>query len=245
MPDRQSLPRPVGLYLDITTALVKLPFRVAFLPVRVVSRGLHAAPLVKAGIGAVAGGLRRGSEDLPTGQGGAATADAAGSETPADETRADETRADETPADETPVDEQPKGAPTPTQREAIEARARADAPHLQSVPSPASPSTVEEVVNPLNVAEEVLQASQAEPGSEMAHGELPLPDYDHLTLGSLRSRLRSLDALQLVQLRDYERAHASRLPVLMLFDNRIAKLSAGESEPPPLAGQGGTPGLRS
>jgi hypothetical protein len=61
--------------------------------------------------------------------------------------------------------------------------------------------------------------------------ELPLADYDHLTLGSLRSRLRSLDMQQLVQLRDYEKSKADRLPVVTMLDNRIAKLANGESAP--------------
>jgi hypothetical protein len=63
------------------------------------------------------------------------------------------------------------------------------------------------------------------------HSELPLADYDHMTLGSLRGRLRSLDMQQLVQLRDYEKSKADRLPVVTMLDNRIAKLSNGESVP--------------
>jgi hypothetical protein len=63
------------------------------------------------------------------------------------------------------------------------------------------------------------------------HSELPLPDYDHMTLGALRGRLRSLDMQQLVQLRDYEKSKADRLPVVTMFDNRIAKLANGVSTP--------------
>ena len=63
------------------------------------------------------------------------------------------------------------------------------------------------------------------------HDELPLPDYDHMTLGALRGRLRSLDMQQLVQLRDYEKSKADRLPVVTMFDNRIAKLANGVSTP--------------
>jgi hypothetical protein len=62
-------------------------------------------------------------------------------------------------------------------------------------------------------------------GEVVAHDELPLPDYDHLTLGSLRGRMRSLDLPQLVQIRDYEKAHANRLPIVTMLDNRIAKLA--------------------
>ena len=36
---------------------------------------------------------------------------------------------------------------------------------------------------------------------------------------------------QLVQLRDYEKSKADRLPVVTMLDNRIAKLSNGESVP--------------
>jgi hypothetical protein len=61
--------------------------------------------------------------------------------------------------------------------------------------------------------------------------ELPLPEYDHMTLGALRGRLRSLDMQQLVQLRDYEKSKAHRLPVVTMLDNRIAKLANGESAP--------------
>ena len=56
--------------------------------------------------------------------------------------------------------------------------------------------------------------------------ELPLPGYDQLTLPSLRSRLRNLDAAQLRALADYERATANRADVLAMFERRIAKLQA-------------------
>jgi hypothetical protein len=65
------------------------------------------------------------------------------------------------------------------------------------------------------------------------HQDLPLPDYDHMTLGSLRGRLRSLTVEELVAIRDYEKAHADRLPVVTLVDNRIAKLTLESAEPSP------------
>ena len=61
--------------------------------------------------------------------------------------------------------------------------------------------------------------------------ELPLADYDHMTLGALRGRLRGLDMQQLVQLRDYEKSKAHRIPVVTMLDNRIAKLANGVSTP--------------
>jgi hypothetical protein len=66
-----------------------------------------------------------------------------------------------------------------------------------------------------------------------SHDALPLPDYDHMTLGSLRGRLRSLTVEELVAVRDYEKAHADRLPVITLLENRIAKLAIGGGEPSP------------
>ena len=65
----------------------------------------------------------------------------------------------------------------------------------------------------------------------LPHDQLPLPDYDHLTLGSLRGRMRSLDLPQLVQVRDYEKAHANRLPIVTMLDNRIAKLATDPTAP--------------
>ena len=53
-----------------------------------------------------------------------------------------------------------------------------------------------------------------------------------MTLGSLRGRLRSLSVEQLVQVRTYEKAHADRLPVVTMLDNRIAKLATDASATP-------------
>jgi hypothetical protein len=59
--------------------------------------------------------------------------------------------------------------------------------------------------------------------------DLPIPDFDNVSLGSLRGRLRSLSLEQLVVLREWEQAHAHRLPVITLLDNRIAKVSAEQA----------------
>ena len=96
------------------------------------------------------------------------------------------------------------------------------APSTARVDSAASPDVIEQV--------EKIAANVDAP-LITAHSDLPLADYDHMTLGSLRGRLRSLDMQQLVQLRDYEKSKADRLPVVTMLDNRIAKLSNGESTP--------------
>ena len=54
----------------------------------------------------------------------------------------------------------------------------------------------------------------------------PLPNYDALTVASLRARLRNLDVAQVRQLAEYERAHAGRDDVLAMYERRIAKLEA-------------------
>jgi hypothetical protein len=56
---------------------------------------------------------------------------------------------------------------------------------------------------------------------------LPLPNYDDLTIASLRARLRNLSADQLAQLVDYEKSHANRADVVQMFERRIAKLAEG------------------
>lgn len=62
-------------------------------------------------------------------------------------------------------------------------------------------------------------------GETLTHADLPLEDYDHLTLGDLRTRIRKLGVGELVQLREYEHAHANRLPVVKSFDTRLATLA--------------------
>jgi hypothetical protein len=62
-----------------------------------------------------------------------------------------------------------------------------------------------------------------------ASGELPLANYDTLTVASLRARLRTLTVPQLRILLDYEKAHQGREEVSGMFERRIAKIVAGET----------------
>jgi hypothetical protein len=59
------------------------------------------------------------------------------------------------------------------------------------------------------------------------HDTLPLPDYDHLPLGGLISRIRTLDADGLQTLLSYEQAHANRAPVVTAMQNRLSSLREG------------------
>jgi hypothetical protein len=86
---------------------------------------------------------------------------------------------------------------------------------------------------PVELPEEVQEdVAQLTPGADLAHADLPLEDFDHLTVPQLRGRIRRLELAELVQLRDYEQAHAHRLPVLTLLDNRVAALLAETEDQP-------------
>jgi hypothetical protein len=70
------------------------------------------------------------------------------------------------------------------------------------------------------------------------HDQLPLPDYDHLPVEGLASRIRMLDAEGLQTLLDYERAHANRLQVVTIMENRLSSLHEGAQ---PSGGDPATP----
>ena len=58
--------------------------------------------------------------------------------------------------------------------------------------------------------------------------ELPVPNYDSLSLASLRARLRNLDSAQILLLLGYEKANAARPAVLAMYERRVSKLRAGQ-----------------
>ena len=57
--------------------------------------------------------------------------------------------------------------------------------------------------------------------------DLPLPDYDHLQVGSLTSRIRTLGQDDLQTLITYERSHANRVQVVAAMETRLTSLKAG------------------
>jgi hypothetical protein len=67
------------------------------------------------------------------------------------------------------------------------------------------------------------------------HDELPLPDYDHLPIGTLPTRIHGLDEAQLGQVLAYERAHGNRLPVVQILENRLTALQDGAEPSGPAA----------
>lgn len=100
----------------------------------------------------------------------------------------------------------------------------------EPVTTPPAPVVPIGLTEPVTLSEDQLdEVAQLPSGADLDHADLPLEDFDHLTVPQLRGRLRTLALPQLVQLRDYETAHANRLPVLTLLDNRMAKLTTTDS----------------
>jgi hypothetical protein len=97
-----------------------------------------------------------------------------------------------------------------------------------------TPAAVAEPEVKLTPMQQIEQFSVPEEIGKQAGGlktaaDLPLPDFDHMSAPQLRGRLRKLDRVQLVQLLDYERAHADRVGIKLLLENRLSKmLAAGE-----------------
>ena len=87
---------------------------------------------------------------------------------------------------------------------------------------PDLPPRADVVTRAATAAQHAAEHGEAEAG--VSRDELPIPDFDHVTAGSLRGRLRRLSLDELRTLRDYEQAHAARLPILTMLENRIAKL---------------------
>jgi hypothetical protein len=74
--------------------------------------------------------------------------------------------------------------------------------------------------------------AEPSPGEQpVSRAALPVSGYDGLSVASLRSRLRNLDAMQLATLLDYERSAANRADVVAMFERRIAKLEAMRDAP--------------
>jgi hypothetical protein len=86
----------------------------------------------------------------------------------------------------------------------------------EPAPAPSPLRQVEEFEPPAELKQQA--------GGLLSHNELPLPDFDHMTAPQLRGRLRRLDRVSLVQLLNYERAHANRLPIVVMLENRISKV---------------------
>lgn len=110
--------------------------------------------------------------------------------------------------------------PLPAQPAPAESAQAKPAMQQEAEPGPAWPTTDQ----PLP-AEPVL--SEPAPPATAVGEALPVPNYDQLSVASLRARLRVLDAGQVQTLLDYEKAHESRPAVITMFERRLTKLGEG------------------
>jgi len=124
------------------------------------------------------------------------------------------------PATTPPVPETPESSEVIEVSEVAEISEVSEATEAASTVVPEPPVTSE----PAAVTEQTSTEAPVNP--ETPATSLPLPNYDNLTVPSLRARLRNLDPAQLRTLVDYEKAHAGRADVLTMFERRIAKLES-------------------
>ena len=73
--------------------------------------------------------------------------------------------------------------------------------------------------------------------------ELPLPDFDHIPLGTLPMRIAPLDEAGVQALLDFEAAHGNRLPVTNVLERRLEALRNGAT--PANAGSDAMPEMQS
>jgi hypothetical protein len=119
-----------------------------------------------------------------------------------------EAPAAETPAAGTPAAETPASQPV---------TAAAPAAETAAAEMPAAGTPAAEMAPP----REAVAPAPAGP-------EPPIPNYEQLSLASLRARLRGLTLVQVRELIVYERGHAGRQDVIAMYERRIAKLESPE-----------------
>jgi hypothetical protein len=117
------------------------------------------------------------------------------------------------------------------ERVAATAAALDPEPEVVGPPTVSPPAAPEPELTPLQQIEQfsVPEEIGKQAGGLKSAADLPLADFDHMSAPQLRGRLRRLDRVQLVQLLDYERAHADRVGIVLLLENRLTKLMAAGS----------------
>ncbi len=120
-----------------------------------------------------------------------------------------------------PVRTQPVQA-QPVQAQPVQAQpVEAEAPKTAAPKAP-TPRDFDKTGNVRLIGSEEAAVAESRPGDSGP----PLPNYDELSIASLRARLRNLDVAQLRELTGYERAHEARADVIAMFERRTAKLEA-------------------
>jgi hypothetical protein len=114
----------------------------------------------------------------------------------------------------------PAQPPAASQPPPAQTTAGSAASAMPVAPAPASAEPAPAVPVPVAPADPV----PAEP-SPAAAATPPIPQYDELSVASLRARMRAFDTPAMRELIAYERAHAGREAVIAMFERRLAKLS--------------------
>ncbi len=101
---------------------------------------------------------------------------------------------------------------------------RTEAPEHTSAPAETPPHTFQGEPRPAPDTRRSGETAEAP-----SHEELPVANYDQLTIASLRARLRYLTVSDLGTLLAYERTHQDRSDVVRMYENRILKLEREQS----------------
>ena len=73
------------------------------------------------------------------------------------------------------------------------------------------------------------KAAESKAAEPVAAADLPLANYDELTVNSLRARMTKLSPDQLTVLIDYEKAHQGRDEVVGMLERRIIRINSGQT----------------
>jgi hypothetical protein len=73
------------------------------------------------------------------------------------------------------------------------------------------------------------KAAAPQAATPETEAELPLANYDELTVNSLRARMTKLSPDQLTVLIAYEKAHQGRDEILGMFERRIIRINSGQT----------------
>ncbi len=193
---------------------------------RVKEAPAHALRAMFAGIGqllSVSDKIRNKSAPAPASADAETPAPETAPETVAPETVAPETVTPETVAPETVAPETVVAETAAAETVAAEtAPAEAAGGHVKLLPPDAASAAPAAEAAPAETAPAATLAAETAPTVG-----LPVPNYDDLSIASLRARLRNLSAEQLTALVEYEKGHAARPDVITMFERRIAKLAEG------------------
>lgn len=119
-------------------------------------------------------------------------------------------------------------APETVDATASEATApEATAPEATAAEAPAPEAEAAAVTKPTKPApKKAAKPKAAEPA---AAADLPLANYDELTVNSLRARMTKLSPDQLTVLIGYEKAHQGRDEVVGMLERRIIRINSGQT----------------